>query len=232
MRAPGDRAPPPEGAHSGDRCWQGRSRAIGPGRADSDRVMRLLRPSPSGRPFAEFAVAREDRLLLKPAQLSFVEAAAMPMAGTTSAPGRARSRPARTRTTGPGHWRLGRRRHVRGADCQRARGDGDGGLQHAEPRSRPLHRRRRGDRLRPRRLSRRASDPLRPDRPGGRDALAAGCSRRILTPAGTLVLEQRTRAGSPVVDRILSGASRRRCSCASALLVFAESESHADLAAG
>ena len=37
--------------------------------------------------FAEFALAREDRLVLKPAKLSFVEAAAMPMAGTTALQG-------------------------------------------------------------------------------------------------------------------------------------------------
>ncbi len=37
--------------------------------------------------FAEFAVAREDRLAPKPANLSFVEAAAMPMAGTTALQG-------------------------------------------------------------------------------------------------------------------------------------------------
>ena len=37
--------------------------------------------------FAEFALAREDRLVLKPTKLSFVEAAAMPMAGTTALQG-------------------------------------------------------------------------------------------------------------------------------------------------
>ena len=107
--------------------------------------------------FAEYARSRESDLARKPANLTFEQAAAVPVSGMTALQGlrdvgRRAARPARA-----GHRRGRRRRLLRRPAGPRVRRPRDGHVQHREDRPRPVHRRRRRDRLHPR-GGRRASD--------------------------------------------------------------------------
>ena len=105
--------------------------AVGPGEADlrvGDEVFGLGAGS-----FAECTVGRI--FVRKPANITFEEAAAVPVAGTTALQavrdkGRRSGRSAR-----PRHRRRRRRRHVRGADRPRVRRGGDGGHEHGQGRA-------------------------------------------------------------------------------------------------
>ena len=96
--------------------------------------------------FAEYARARADKLAPKPANLTFAQAAAVPVSGAHGPAGGPRPRPRAGRPEGAGHRRVRRRRHLRRADRQgiRRRGhrrvpDGEAGPGPV-PRRRPRHR--------------------------------------------------------------------------------------------
>ena len=97
--------------------------------------------------FAEYVSVPVDVMSLKPANLSFEEAAAVPMAGgnRTSGPSPPRRNPARA--AGADQWSLRRHRQLCGPDRQIVRLGGDRGYQHPEPRPRRFPRRRSRPRL-------------------------------------------------------------------------------------
>ena len=105
-----------------------------------------------GGAFAEYACLSEDALVLKPANLTFEQAAAVPIAAYTALQGlRDKGQiKSRQKVLINGAW--GRRGHVCGADCQIVRGRSDGRVQHEERRHGPIDRRRPRHRLHPRRL--------------------------------------------------------------------------------
>ena len=81
--------------------------------------------------FAEYASARESELTLKPTNISFEQAAAVPLAAATALQGLRKGR------IQPGQkaldqWRVRRSWYVRGADSQVVRNRSDRGLQHKE----------------------------------------------------------------------------------------------------
>ena len=80
--------------------------------------------------FAEYVSVPVDVLALKPASLSFEEAAAVPMAATTALQGLGRHGDAPARPAGPDQWRFRRCRHLRGPARQGLRGRGDRRDQH------------------------------------------------------------------------------------------------------
>src|SRR6266511_2797438 len=82
--------------------------------------------------FAEYVSVSNDLLELKPANLSFDQAAAVPVARADGAAGSARSRTDQARAQGPDHRRVGRRGDVRRADRQVLRRRGDRRVQHEE----------------------------------------------------------------------------------------------------
>jgi NADPH:quinone reductase-like Zn-dependent oxidoreductase len=82
--------------------------------------------------FAEYVSVSGCLLELKPANLSFDQAAAVPVAALTALQGPARSRTDRARARGSDHRRLGRRGDVRRADRQVLRRRGDRRVQHEE----------------------------------------------------------------------------------------------------
>ena len=98
--------------------------------------------------WAEYAPAREVRLVPKPANVSFEEAAAVPIAAITALQAlRTRGRPARTE--GADQRRFRRRRHLRRPDREGAGRGRDRCVQHEERRPRPLARSRPRRRLQP-----------------------------------------------------------------------------------
>ncbi len=97
--------------------------------------------------YAEFTSAAEDSLALKPANLSFEQAAAVPMAGLVALQAIRDHGKVQAGQTRPGQRRLGRDRDLRGPDRQGDGCHGDGRLQHAERGAGPLARRRPRDRL-------------------------------------------------------------------------------------
>lgn len=136
--------------------------------------------------FAEYACAREDRLVRKPANLTFDQAAVAAVSGLTALQGSSRRRTRPTRTTCAGRRRIGRCRHVRSADRQGLRSGGHRRVQHDKRRPGPIDRGRPRDRLHPRRFRER---PQRYDLIldiGGNSPLSR--LRRALTPRGTLVI--------------------------------------------
>ena len=74
---------------------------------------------------------REDHWLLKPANLTFEQAAAVGVAGLAALQAPARPGPGPAGPEGPDQRRIGRRRHLRGADRQGVRRRGDRRVQHA-----------------------------------------------------------------------------------------------------
>jgi len=97
----------------------------------------------SGGTFAEYMCVSEDLLVLKPTNLTFEQAAAVPMAHRPA--GSTRSRADSARAEGVDYWCLGRRWHVRRADRQSVRGGSDRRVQHQKrghgpvPGRRPCH---------------------------------------------------------------------------------------------
>ena len=96
--------------------------------------------------YAEYVCVAADRIGPKPTNLTFEQAAAVPLAAITALQGlrdKARVQPG---AQGPHQWRLGRRRHVRRADRQSTGSRRHCGMQHAQcghcsfPRCRPCHR--------------------------------------------------------------------------------------------
>ena len=107
--------------------------------------------------FAEYAVAREDKLARKPASLSFEQAAVVPISAATALQALTDHRPPRAGPDGAGHRRLRRRRQLRRPARQGARAPRSPGVaQHRQARPGALARRRPRHRLHPRRLRRRS----------------------------------------------------------------------------
>ena len=110
---------------------------------------------------AEYVTVR-DAVVAKPANLTFEEAAAVPVAAITALQGPSGQGAAAGRPAGADQRRVGRRRHVRDPDREGARSGGDGGVQHRQRRAGSLARRRPRRRLHPR--------GLHPQRPALRPA--------------------------------------------------------------
>ena len=85
--------------------------------------------------FAEYASRPQDTLALKPANLTFEQAAAVPTSACRRPPGSARRRQDQARAEGPDRRGVRRRRAVRGADRQIVRRRGDRRVQHGEGRT-------------------------------------------------------------------------------------------------
>jgi NADPH:quinone reductase-like Zn-dependent oxidoreductase len=90
--------------------------------------------------FAEYVSVPVNVMSLKQANLSFEEAAAVPMAGVTALQGLRHQRRDPARTEASDQWRLRGRRPFRRSDRPRLRGRGDGRDQHPERRPRPFAR--------------------------------------------------------------------------------------------
>ena len=85
--------------------------------------------------FAEYVNAREDRAIVpKPPNVTFEQAASVPVAALTALQGLRDEGEARDGAEGVDQRRLGRGRHVRRPDREGARRGGDRGLQHAKRR--------------------------------------------------------------------------------------------------
>ena len=97
--------------------------------------------------WAEYAPAREVRLVRKPANVSFEEAAAVPVAAIDRPAGAARHGRRPARAEGADQRRVRRCRDLRRADREVVRSGGDRRLQHEERRSWPIARRRPRHRL-------------------------------------------------------------------------------------
>ena len=80
--------------------------------------------------FAEYATASEDKLAIKPANLSFDEAASVPLAGLVALQAVARPWQRPDGAEGPDHWRIRRHRHLRGSDREVIWRRGDRRVQH------------------------------------------------------------------------------------------------------
>ena len=104
--------------------------------------------------FAEYAVAREDKLARKPVNLSFEQAAVVPISGATALQALSRPRSSRAGATSAGHRRIGRGWQLRGTDRQGARRGGHRRGQYRQARPRPFARRGPRHRLHPRPTSR------------------------------------------------------------------------------
>ena len=139
----------------------------------------------SGASWAEYAPAREARLARKPANVSFEEAAAVPVAALTALQA-LRDKGQASPAEGADQWRLRRRRHLRRPARQGARGGRDRRLQHWNVGPRQVARCRPGRRLQKGGLhaARRASRP-HADIAGSRPFRQF---RRALTPKATVVV--------------------------------------------
>ena len=129
-----------------------------------------------------------DLLEPKPANLTFEQAAAMPLAGNTALLGLRDVARRTARAAGPDQRRVRRRGHVRRPDRQGVRGGRDRGVQHPQRRPGPVARRRPRRRLHRARTSPAARRALRRRVRPRRQPLAGATCRRVLTPDGTLVL--------------------------------------------
>ncbi len=96
--------------------------------------------------FAEFAIARPDKLAPKPANLTFEQAATVPISGLAALQA-VRDGGRCSRAAGADHRRGRSRGDVRGADRQGVRRPRHGRVQHVEGGPGPVPRRRRGHRL-------------------------------------------------------------------------------------
>jgi len=108
--------------------------AVGPAVARfsaGDEVYGIAAPHGS---FAEYAAAREDKLARKPGNLSFEQAAVVPVSAMTASPGTDRYRARPSRPAGTGHRRLRRNRELRRAVGPSLRGRGDRHVQPSEDR--------------------------------------------------------------------------------------------------
>ena len=105
--------------------------------------------------FAEYAVARENQLARKPANLSFTQAAVVPVSAATALRALVDSGRIQAGPVGPGGGRVRGRRQLRRPARQGVRRRGDRRLQHSEDQSGDLARRRPRHRLHPRGLRRR-----------------------------------------------------------------------------
>ena len=96
--------------------------------------------------FAEYAAVHEDKLARKPANLTFDQAAVVPISAGTALQALTDAGRVETRTAGARHRRVRRSRKLRRAAGQGVRGRGHRRLQHGEarsgeiPRCRPRHR--------------------------------------------------------------------------------------------
>ena len=105
--------------------------------------------------FAEYASTEPDKLARMPANLSFEQAAAVPVSGRHRTAGAARPWARQGRPARPRHRRIGRRRDLRRADRQDARSERHRRVEHAEAGPRALAGRRSRHRLHARRHHRR-----------------------------------------------------------------------------
>ena len=108
--------------------------------------------------FAELARARADKLVAKPARLTFEQAAAAPVSRAHRAPGPARVAEAPAQSTGARDRCRRRGGHLRRPDRQGLRRGGHRRVQHQQARPRSVHRCRRRRRLHEGRLHRRGLD--------------------------------------------------------------------------
>ena len=90
--------------------------------------------------FAEYASASEDHFALKPANLTFDQAAAVGVSATTALQLLRDDGHLQPGAQGPDQWGIWRRGHVRRADRQGVRCRGDRRVQHQEPGAGPLDR--------------------------------------------------------------------------------------------
>ena len=133
---------------------------------------------------AEYACVPEDLLALKPASLTFEQAAAVPLGRADRPAGAARRGPCPGWAEGPDQRRLRRCGDIRRADREVVRRRGDRRVQHEERGHGPIDRRRSGHRLHPAGLHpERAA--LRPH-PRHRGSFAVRLQTRA-HPRGTLV---------------------------------------------
>ena len=102
--------------------------------------------------FAPYARARASRLAPKPANLSFEQAAAVPVSALTALQAVRDQREGAGRPEGADHRRIGRGGHLRRPDRQGLRRRSHRRMQHREDGPGPRHRRRPRDRLHARRL--------------------------------------------------------------------------------
>jgi NADPH:quinone reductase-like Zn-dependent oxidoreductase len=91
--------------------------------------------------FAEYVSVPVEVMSLKPANLSFEEAAAVPMAAVTALQGLRHHGEIQDRAAGADQWRFRRHRHLCGPDRQIVRLRGDRSDQHPEHRPRRFARR-------------------------------------------------------------------------------------------
>ncbi len=153
---------------------------------------RGVRRRGTGDACAEYAAVPEDALVAKPANLSFEQAAAVPRGRPHRPPGPPRPGRRPPRPAGPDQRRVGRHRHLRGADRQGVRRRGDRRVQPQERGPGPLARRRPGHRLHPAGLHPGAaaattwsSTSPSSRAASGRRAPRAGCSSRARRPLVT-----------------------------------------------
>ncbi len=92
---------------------------------------------------AEYICVLADRAVTpKPANMTFEQAASVPVAAITALQGLRDKGKIQRRAKGPDQRRVGRRGHVRGADREIIRDRSDRRMQHAQCRSCPINRRR------------------------------------------------------------------------------------------
>ena len=146
--------------------------------------------------FAEYASAREDQFVLKPANLTFEQAAAVGVSATTALQLLRDEGKVQPGPEGPDQRRVGRRGHVRRADRQGLRRRGDRRVQHEERGPGPLDRRRPRHRLHPGGLHARA---VRATTSSSTTWATTRCrqTRRALTPTGRC---SRTAADTPAAS--------------------------------
>ena len=120
------------------RGWDvaGRVEAVGSGVTDFRPGDEVLGEAQRGS-FAELTVAPADKLVRKPSRISFEQAAAVPVSGTTAIQALQRQGAPAARAVGPGDRRRRRCGDVHGADRQGHGRDGDRRGEHAKARSPP-----------------------------------------------------------------------------------------------
>ena len=178
--------------------------------------------------FAEYARADAGKLAPKPANLSFEQAAAVPVSGLTALQG-VRTRPDRRRTEGADHRRLGWRGDVRGPDCQGLRCRGDRCVQHGEDGAGPRAGRRSRRRLHAGGLCRRPAslrrDPRHRRQQPALTSPAGAHSRRD----GSSSWAARPRGGGSAASTVRSGRLLLSPLVSQKLGILTASENSADL---